>query len=103
MTLVLSQAYEMPMRQVAEWQHNKTTIQRQLRIIQQICEYSVVEGGVHEDSIYYSIENNTPGEAALVMLEEMGEENIYGTMLTEPQNLDYDDYVEDLPLHTNQR
>ena len=22
------------------------------------------------------------------MLEEMGEENIYGTMLTEPQNLD---------------
>ena len=33
------------------------------------------------------------------MLEEMGEENIYGTMLTEPQNLDYDDYVEDLPPH----
>ena len=47
------------MRQVAEWQHNKTTIQRQLRIISQICEYPVVEGGVHEDSIYYSIENNT--------------------------------------------
>ena len=80
------QVYEMPgMRQVAEWQHNKTTIQRQLRIIQQICEYLVVEGGVHEDSIYYSIENNTLGEAALVMLEEMGEENIYGTMLTEPK------------------
>ena len=43
------------------------------------------EGGVHEDSIYYSIENNTLGEAALVMLEELGEENIRGTMLTEPE------------------
>ena len=79
------QVYEMPgMKQVAEWQHNRTTIQRQIRIIQQICQFMVSEG-VHEDSIYYSIENNTLGEAALVMLEELGEENIPGTMLTEPK------------------
>lgn len=79
------QVYEMPgMKQVAEWQHNRTTIQRQIRIIQQICQFIRAEG-VHEDSIYYSIENNTLGEAALVMLEELGEENIPGTMLTEPK------------------
>ena len=89
------------MKQVAEWQHNKTTIQRQVRIIQQICDF-IVEG-IHEDSIYYSIENNTLGEAALVMLEELGEENIRGTMLTELKKPGPDDCVEVLPLHINQR
>ena len=37
------------------------------------------------------------------MLEEMGEENIYGTMLTEPQNPGPDDCVEDLLLHINSK
>jgi len=77
------QVYELPgLKQVAEWQHNKTPIQQQMRILQQIIKY-LQDEGVPEESIYYSLENNTLGEAALVMLEEMGEENIGGTMITE--------------------
>jgi len=53
-----------------------------MRILQQIIKY-LQDEGVPEESIYYSLENNTLGEAALVMLEEMGEENIGGTMITE--------------------
>lgn len=77
------QVYELPgLKQVAEWQHNKTPIQQQMRILQQIIKY-LQDEGVPEENIYYSLENNTLGEAALVMLEEMGEENIGGTMITE--------------------
>ena len=44
-TLAAIQVYEMPgMKQVAEWQHNKTTIQRQIGIIKQICDFMVTEG-----------------------------------------------------------
>jgi hypothetical protein len=79
------QVYELPgMKQVAEWQHNKTPVQQQLRIMQQIGNY-LAEEGVNKDNVYYSIENNTLGEAALVMLEEIGEEHFVGTMLTEPR------------------
>ena len=77
------QVYELPgLRQVAEWQHNKTPIQQQMRILQSIIKY-LQEEGVPEENVYYSLENNTLGEAALVMLEEMGEEKIAGTMMTE--------------------
>ena len=79
------QVYEMPgMKQVAEWQHNKTPVKQQVYIIQQIASY-LKEEGVDETQIYYSLENNTLGEAALVMLEEIGEDNIIGTMITEPR------------------
>ena len=36
------------------------------------------------NNIYYSLENNTLGEAALVSVAEIGEENIRGTFLSEP-------------------
>ena len=79
------QVYELPgMKQVAEWMHNKTPVQAQIRILQQIAKY-LADEGVEKDNIYYSLENNTLGEAALVMLEEIGEENLIGTMLTEPR------------------
>jgi hypothetical protein len=35
-------------------------------------------------SIYYSVENNTIGEAALISIAEYGEENIQGYFLSEP-------------------
>ncbi len=79
------QVYELPsMKQVAEWQHNRTPVQRQVRIIQQLCKY------IHDETdgkseIYYSVENNTLGEAALVVIDELGEDNIYGTFLSEPK------------------
>jgi|15BtaG_2_1085339.scaffolds.fasta_scaffold00458_3 hypothetical protein len=79
------QVYELPgMKQVAEWQHNKTSIQHQIRIVKQILE--LIEKDSNETAeIYYSIENNTLGEAALVVVEEIGEENIPGTFLSEPK------------------
>ena len=77
------QVYELPgMRQVAEWQHNKTSIQGQIKILQQICVYIDTESE-GKSEIYYSVENNTLGEAAIVTISEMGEENIPGTFLSE--------------------
>lgn len=77
------QVYEMPgMKQVAEWQHNKTPIKQQIMILQQIAKYIDAEAK-GKSEIYYSMENNTLGEAGLVLIEELGEENIPGTFLTE--------------------
>lgn len=78
------QVFELPtMLQVAEWQHNKTPIQRQITILKEICEYIYETIGTQND-IYYSVENNSLGEAALVVIAEFGEENIKGTFLSQP-------------------
>lgn len=78
------QVLEMPtMLQIAEWQHNKTTIQQQIRILSQITAYLTTEVGTDTD-VYYSVENNTLGEAALISIDEIGEENIKGVFLSEP-------------------
>jgi hypothetical protein len=78
------QIFELPtMIQVGEWQHNKTPIQRQVVILKEICEYLYDSIGTVND-IYYSVENNTLGEAALVVINEIGEENIKGTFLSQP-------------------
>ena len=77
------QVYELPgMNQVAEWQHNKTSIQGQVKILREICMYIDSESD-SKSEIYYSIENNTLGEAALVTISEQGEETIPGTFLSE--------------------
>ena len=41
------------------------------------------EEGVYQ--IYWSVENNTIGEAALVTIRDTGEENFAGQFLTEPK------------------
>jgi hypothetical protein len=73
------------MKQVAEWQHNLTVIQRQVAIMSEICKY-IVE--ITEDSanLYYSVENNTIGEASLNAIADIGEEMIAGNFLSEPRN-----------------
>lgn len=77
------QVYELPgMKQVAEWQHNKTSIQGQVKILREICTF-IENESEGKSEIYYSIENNTLGEAALVTINELGEENIPGTFLSE--------------------
>ena len=81
------QVYEMPsMIQVAEWHHNLTPIQSQVKVLREICRYindrGVEKGGVPQ--IYYSVENNTLGEAALVVISDLGEENFHGLFLSEP-------------------
>jgi hypothetical protein len=78
------QVFEMPgLKQVAEWSHNKTIVQRQCVILKEICQYLVEVAGTN--NVYYSVENNTLGEAALVAINEIGEENIPGTFLSEPR------------------
>jgi hypothetical protein len=58
-------------------------VQRQVTILKEICEYIYDTVGTTND-IYYSVENNTLGEAALVVIAEFGEENIKGTFLSQP-------------------
>jgi hypothetical protein len=72
--------------QVAEWRHNKTPIPEQIILLADIC------NRIHEDTggkaaIYYSLENNSIGEGALISLSEFGEENIKGSMLSEPKKM----------------
>jgi len=80
------QVVELPsMIQVAEWQHNTTPIEGQIRILRDICSYIAescpkANGG----NIYWSIENNTIGEAALIVIKNVGEENIPGLFVAEP-------------------
>ena len=77
------QVYEMPgMKQVAEWQHNKTTVQGQIKILREILMYIETETDGEAEQ-YYSVENNTLGEAALVVIAETGEEFFPGTFISE--------------------
>ncbi len=69
--------------QVAEWQHNKTDIRGQLRVLIAILEH-IKDAGIDNDNLYWSVENNTLGEAALVAIAEYGEERIPGYFLSEP-------------------
>lgn len=81
------EVFELPgMIQVAEWQHNNTPVQAQVRILREICKYITENAGevTSAPKVYYSVENNTLGEAALVAINELGEENIPGLFLSEP-------------------
>jgi hypothetical protein len=71
------------MTQVGEWKHNKTDIPNQIKLIAQINKY-IIECTEEPNSLYYSVENNSIGEAALISLNEYGESNIPGTFLSEP-------------------
>jgi hypothetical protein len=69
--------------QMAEWRHNRTTIPEQIRILADICRH-INDTVKDSKSIYYTVENNTIGEAALISIAEYGEENIEGYFLSEP-------------------
>jgi hypothetical protein len=70
-------------RQVGEWTHNRTPIPEQIRILADICKH-INETVQNDKNIYYSIENNTIGEAGLISIAEFGEENIQGYFLSDP-------------------
>lgn len=80
------QVFELPnFTQVAEWQHNLTPIQGQVKICRDILRYIQTEIGMdNSTSIYWSVENNTVGESALVVVENLGEETFPGLFLSEP-------------------
>jgi hypothetical protein len=69
--------------QIAEWRHNRTDIPTQVRILTNIVQH-IYDTVKDEKNIYYTVENNTIGEAALMSIAEFGEENIKGYFLSEP-------------------
>ena len=69
-------------RQIGEWRHNTTAIPGQIRILRDIC--SFVAQNASSNNIYWSVENNSIGEAALLVINDLGEENIPGLFISEP-------------------
>jgi len=72
--------------QVGEWRHNKTPIPDQIRLLADITEY-ITDITNQPELLYYSVEVNGVGEAALVSLSEMTLDNIRGNFLNEPKKL----------------
>ena len=83
------QVFSVPeFKQVAEWQHNKTSVQGQVRTLYAILkeiELELKEQGQPQPELYWTIENNTLGEAAIVSVEEMDESRFPGFFLHEPR------------------
>ena len=69
--------------QIGEWKHNRTDIPGQIKLLTQINNY-IVECTNEPNNLYYSIENNSIGEAALISLNEYGEQNVPGVFISEP-------------------
>ena len=75
--------FELPsFTQVGEWQHNFTPIQKQILLLQDILQYIVDETG-DPNNLFWSIENNNIGEAGLIVISDIGEDNFAGMMLSE--------------------
>lgn len=85
------QVYELnSMTQIAEWRHNKTPITGQVQTLLQVLHYihyTMVndDDQSNEPEIYWTVENNGLGEAALQVIEHTGEENFPGTFVHEPR------------------
>jgi hypothetical protein len=78
------EVFELPSyEQVAEWQHNQTGIPGQVRVLSDICNYIATESK-SDTNVYWSVENNGIGEAALIVINDFGEENIPGLFVSEP-------------------
>jgi len=78
------QVLELPsLIQVAEWSSNKAPIEEQVKTLRKILQDIRDECN---PEIYWSVESNTLGEAALVVIRDTGEENFAGTMLHDPKN-----------------
>lgn len=76
------QVLELPtLVQVAEWQHNKTPVEGQIKVLMDIMQY-IRDFGAHQ--MFWTVENNSIGEAALVVIRDTGEENFPGEFLSEP-------------------
>lgn len=80
------EVFELPsFEQVAEWQHNITPVQGQIKLFRDIIRYiDDALGPDNPNSIYWSVENNTVGEAALVVIKDLGEETFPGLFVSEP-------------------
>jgi len=84
------QVFSLPdMEQVAEWTNDRVTAPGQIRTLQNIINliYNEIKNSGYkgEPEIYYTLENNTWGEACIVALNDIGEENFNGIFLHEPK------------------
>ena len=70
------------LEQVAEWQHNKSNIKEQLLVMKTMLDH-LIEQGVDANNIYWSVENNTLGEAVIQLINEMGEDMFQGVFVHE--------------------
>ena len=78
------QVFELPSyTQVAEWRHNTSPITSQIRVLKDILDHIVGETN-NPQGIYWSVENNGLGEAALIVINDFGEENLPGLFVSEP-------------------
>lgn len=83
------QVFMLPeMVQVAEWQHNRTDPRNQVRILMQLLLFLDAELRDNpeqqgEPEIYWTVENNSLGEAILVIIEDTGEERFPGFFVSE--------------------
>ena len=69
--------------QVGEWIHNKSDVPTQLSILKKILDMFRDEG-FDEDNVFWSLENNSIGEAPLVLIKhEIGEDEFFGTFMRE--------------------
>jgi hypothetical protein len=78
------------MAQVAEWNHNRTSIPQQVKTMQSIINFIHAEMRKSneqrgEPEIYFTLENNSWGEAAIVSIDEMGEDSFNAVWLHEPK------------------
>lgn len=80
------QIFEFPsMEQVGEWMHNKSDVPTQLKVLKNILKM-FEEAGFEEDNVRWTLENNSIGEAPLVLIEEYGEDEFFGYFMSEPYN-----------------
>ena len=81
--------YEVPtMDQVAEWYDNTVSISGQVRLLNKllrIVDNELFDQGDDEPDIYWTVENNSIGEAAVIDIQHMGLENFPGRMINEPK------------------
>lgn len=83
------QVYEVPsLNQVAEWYANDVDIGGQVRVLNKLLrliDIELYEQGDSEPEIFWTVENNSIGEATITDIMHMGLENFPGTMLNEPR------------------
>lgn len=83
------QVFQLPeMIQIAEWQHNLTVAKGQVRVLMQILYF--LDSTLRDDpdqygepEIFWTVENNSIGEAVLQIIEDTNEERFPGMMVSE--------------------
>lgn len=85
------QVYELPtLRQVAEWKNNTKIIPEQIKLMYKMLNevaYKMQRLGAKniDEHLYWSVENNAIGEAAVLEIQRFGVDKFPGTLINEPK------------------